>query len=202
MREITSRRMTACAMPVTVEERSAFLRVTRDQIADLVGKAIGDISRARMQKGRDIGDLLRGKRRKRRHPPLRPPVSDNGADHITLVVVEHQSRAHKIWPALPMSIIAVTKSARGHKNLPPAFCRFFVDRRPAHQRGNRIARIFLLRSVLRLPIRRLLLLCLGRLIGLRRAYRSKQKQTRNSTEVAMGHSVSPRPHDFRFFTYS
>src|SRR5712675_512110 len=120
MREITSRRVTARAMPVTVEERSALLRVTRDQIADLVGKAIADVSRSRMQKGRNIGDLLGGKRRERRHPSLRPPVSDNGADHITLVVMEHQSRAHKIWPALPVSIIAVTKSARRHKNLPPA----------------------------------------------------------------------------------
>src|SRR5258705_5828926 len=162
-----------------------------------------------MQKRRNIGDLLGGKRRERRHPPLRPPVSDNGADHITLVVMEHQSRAHKIRSTLPVSIIAVTKSARRHKNLPPAFCRFFVDRRPAHQRGNRIARILLLRSVFRLPICRLLRLCLSRLIGLPRAHRSKQKQDRNSTEVAMGHSVSPEPHavypephDFRFFTYS
>src|SRR5712672_1703063 len=202
MREITSRRVTARAMPVTVEERRALMRVTRDQIADLVGKAIGDISRSRMQKARNIGDLLGGKRREGRHPPLRPAVSDNGADYITLVVMEHQSRAHKIGPTLPVSIIAVTKPARRHKNLPPAFCRFFVDRRPAHQRGNCIARILLLRSVLRLPIRRLLLLRLGRLIGLPRTHRSNQKQNRNSTEVAMGHSVSPEPHDFRFFTYS
>src|ERR1700722_18697558 len=100
-----------------------------------------------------------------------------------------------------MSIIAVTKPARRHKNFPSAFRRFFVDMRAAHHRGNGIARILLLRSVFLLPIGRLLLLRIGRLVGMLRTQRRKQKQDSHGTEVTIGHSVSPGPHDFRFFMY-
>jgi hypothetical protein len=101
-----------------------------------------------------------------------------------------------------MGIIAVTEAARRDENFPPAFCRFFVDMRAAHHRGNRIAPILLLGSVFLLPGRRLLLLRIGRLVGLSRTHRRKQKQYRDSTEVTMGHCVSPGIHDFRFFMYS
>src|ERR1035438_6950875 len=189
-------------MPVTIEERGALLRVTRYQIADLVSKSIRNVSSSRVQKGRDIGNLLRRERRESRHPAFEPSISDNRTYHITLVVVQHQSRPHQIRPALPMSIVAVTKSARRHKYFPSAFCCFFVDRRAAHHRGKRIARILLLRSVFLLPIRRLLLLRIGRLVGLPRTQRRKQKPDCDCTEVTMEHSISPTPHDFRFFMYS
>src|SRR5579864_7498384 len=112
MREITRRRVTIRAMPVTIEERRAFSRVTRNQVADLVGETIRDIGRTRMQKGRDIGNLLRGKCRESRHRALWPATADNGTEYVTFVVVQHHRRTHEIRPALSMGIIAVTESAR------------------------------------------------------------------------------------------
>ena len=188
-------------MPVTIEERRAFLRVTRDQIADLVSKPVRNVSRLRMQKDRDIGNLLGRKRRKSRHPALRPPILDDRTDDITLVVVQYRGRPHKIRTALSMGIIAVTEPARRHKDFPPTFRRFFVDMRATRQRGKRIPGVLLLRSVFLLPVR-LLLLRIGRLVGLPRTDRRKQKQGCDSNEVMTGHSVSPGPHDFRFFMYS
>src|SRR5580704_2871664 len=202
MCEITGRGVTAPAMAVTIEERRAFQRVTRKQIADLVGKPILNVRCQRMQKDRDVGNLIRRKRRESRHPPLQPPILDNRTDHISFIVVQHQSRAHKIRPRLSMSVIAVTKPAGRHKNFPPAFRRFFVDRRAAHHGGKHIACILLLRSVFLLSIRRLLFLGIGRLVGLPRTYRRKQKQDSDSTEVTIEHAVSPGLHDFRFFMYS
>src|SRR5256885_658998 len=73
--------------------------------------------------------------------------------------------------------------------------------RATRQRGKRLPGVLLLRSVFLLPVR-LLLLRIGRLVGLPRTDRRKQKQGCDSNEVMTGHSVSPGPHDFRFFMYS
>jgi hypothetical protein len=58
--------------------------------------------------------------------------------------------------------------------------------RAAHHRGERIAGILLLRSVFLLHIRGLLLLRIGRLVGLPRTDGRKQEQDRDNTEVTMG----------------
>src|SRR6185369_924028 len=93
--------------------------------------------------------------------------------------------------------VPVTKPTGRHKNLSSALYRFLVDRCAAHQRCNRIARAFLLRSLFALPRRRLLLLRIGRLIGLPPTHRRAQQQgTHNTpdtqnTKVAIGHSLSP-----------
>src|ERR1700730_18974756 len=117
MREITCRRVTAPAMPVTIEESRAFLRVPGNQIADLVSEPVRNVSRSRMQKNRDIRNLLR-RQRESRHPAIQPTILDNRTNRITLVVVQHQRRPHKIGPALSKRTSAAARADRWHENSP------------------------------------------------------------------------------------
>jgi hypothetical protein len=81
--------MAVGAMPVTIKERSAFLRVPGDHVANFVRKTIRYIRCARVQESGNVRDLLRSERRKGWHTSIWPPLPNNRADHVSFIVMRH-----------------------------------------------------------------------------------------------------------------
>src|SRR5690242_18201305 len=98
----------------TVEVSRARLRITRNDVEDLVVIPIDRIFYRVVKEVGDVGDLL-GRKRKSRHSFFRTALKNDRADGLAVLIIQNHNGTKQVGSLFPAFCVrAVAEAARGN----------------------------------------------------------------------------------------